>query len=120
MTNLKEIYKCEICGNIIEIIHNGQGKLICCGKEMNLIEELSDEEGKTEKHQPIIEENKVKVGSIEHPMTEEHSIEWIEATKENETAKIFLNPNEKPEAIFSFKPNTARAYCNIHGLWKNE
>ncbi len=120
MTNLKEIYKCNVCGNVVEVVHASSGELVCCGKPMNLQAEKNEEEGKTEKHKPVISGNTVKVGSVEHPMTEEHSIEWIEATNGKETAKIFLHPEEKPEATFSFPVKEARAYCNLHGLWKNE
>lgn len=120
MTKIGEIYKCNKCGNIIEIVHESIGELSCCGQPMRLLKELSSEEGKTEKHRPIIEGNFVKVGSIAHPMEEDHSIEWIEATNGKEIAKVFLHPSEKPEAIFSFEPTSARAYCNLHGLWVNE
>lgn len=119
MTKLKEVYKCEICGNIVEVIHASGGTLVCCGQPMKLQEEKINEEGKTEKHRPVIIGNVVKVGSIEHPMTEEHHIEWIEASNGKETTKVFLKVGEKPEAKFSFKPTSARAYCNLHGLWKN-
>lgn len=117
MTTLKEVYKCEICGNIVEVIHASGGTLVCCGQPMKIQEGKNSEEGKTEKHKPVIEGKLVKVGSVEHPMTEEHSIEWIEATNGKETAKVFLSPSEKPEATFSFEPTSARAYCNLHGLW---
>lgn len=120
MTNLKEIYKCMSCGNMVEVIHAGEGELTCCGKPMRLLPEMSNEEGKTEKHKPVIEGNLVKVGSVEHPMDEDHSIEWIEASNGKETAKVFLHPSEKPEATFSFVPTSAREYCNLHGLWKTE
>jgi superoxide reductase len=118
MTQKKEVYKCEICGNIVEVLHIGGGELICCGQPMKLQKE-NIVDASHEKHVPIIEGNKIKIGSIEHPMTQEHYIEWIEATsKEGEVTKIFLKPNSKPEAKFSFKPISARAYCNLHGLWK--
>ncbi len=118
MTKLNQIWKCEICGNIIEILHEGADSLVCCGQPMKLQEEKTQDTGK-EKHVPIISENTVKVGSIEHPMTPEHYIEWIEATGDNEKAIIFLKPTEKPEAKFSFNVKSARIYCNLHGLWKN-
>ena len=120
MTKLKEIYKCEVCGNIVEILHEGAGELVCCGKKMVLQEE-NTVDASEEKHVPIINENKVKVGSIEHPMEEEHYIEWIEATDENgKTKKVFLKPGQKQEAEFCFKPVSARTYCNLHGLLKNK
>ena len=126
MTAKKQIWKCEICGNIIEVLHEGSDTLVCCGQPMNLQEEKNDEEGKTDtqgvptswqKHKPIIEGNIIKVGSVEHPRESEHCIEWIEATDGKETAKIFISPEEKPKAAFSFKPSSARVFCNLHGLW---
>jgi len=119
MTEKKEIYKCEICGNIVEVLHEGEGVLICCGQPMVLQKENSVDASQ-EKHVPVINRKKVKVGSEKHPMTAEHYIEWIEATSEDgQTAKVFLTPDSKPEAKFSFKPVSARAYCNLHGLWKS-
>lgn len=132
MTKRKQIWKCNICGNIIEVLHEGADSLVCCNEDMNLQEENTkeseQEESVKEKHLPVIENNKeednkektkVKVGEIEHPMTSEHYIEWIEAqSKKGYTEKIFLNPEEKPEAEFSFSPKTIRVYCNVHGLWK--
>lgn len=118
MTEKKEIYKCEICGNIVEVLHEGPGQLVCCGQPMKLQKENTVDASK-EKHVPVIQGKKVKIGSIAHPMTTEHYIEWIEAISETgETAKVFLKPNSKPEAKFSFKPVSAREYCNLHGLWK--
>jgi superoxide reductase len=120
MTEKREIYKCEVCGNIVEILHEAGGVLICCGQPMKLQKENSVDASQ-EKHVPVIDGKKVKVGSEKHPMTIEHYIEWIEATSEDgQTAKVFLKPDSKPEAKFSFKPITARAYCNLHGLWKSK
>jgi superoxide reductase len=126
MTKINEIYRCNICGNIIEMVHVGAGELVCCGQPMELLEEkLTAEEG-VEKHIPVSEkmENsvKVKIGSVEHPMTDEHFIEWIEiVTEDGKIGRKFLSPSEKPEAEFftPSKPKTFRAYCNIHGLWKS-
>jgi len=118
MTQKFQIFKCEICGNIIEILHSGKGELVCCNQSMKLIEEKFKGEYAL-KHSPVIEGNKIKVGSVEHPMENSHYIEWIEAISENaQREKIFLNPGQKPEAVFCFKPIKARVYCNIHGLWK--
>jgi superoxide reductase len=131
MTEKKQIYKCEACGNIIEVLHEGPGELVCCGQAMSLQSEKSEDEGNESssaypelksmgaKHLPIIEGNKVKVGSVEHPMEDEHYIEWIEATSESEleSCKKFLKSSDKPEIEFPFPIKTARAYCNIHGLW---
>jgi len=122
MTELKQIYKCNICGNIVEVIHTGVGQLVCCGQPMKLLTEKTEDIGK-EKHVPVIEETadgfKVKVGSVQHPMEENHYIEWIELIADGRVYRKFLNPGEKPEAEFSVKAEKiqAREYCNIHGLW---
>ena len=115
-----EVYKCSICGNIVEVLFVGGGNLVCCGQDMKLMKENADDKASKEKHVPIIEGKKVKVGSIAHPMENEHYIEWIEATSEGgEVSKVFLKPGDKPEATFSFKVKSAREYCNLHGLWKS-
>ena len=121
MTKRGEIYKCEICGNIVGVLHNGGGELVCCGQPMKLMKENSNDSASKEKHVPIISGNKFKIGLIEHPMEEKHYIEWIEAISDKEeVSKVFLKPGEKPEAEFCFKIKSARAYCNLHGLWKNK
>jgi superoxide reductase len=125
LTKIKEIYKCEVCGNIVEILHTGMGKLICCGQPMNLKIEKTQDLG-NEKHVPIIEKNengvKVKVGTIEHPMEEKHYIEWIEIQINKKEFKKFLNSGDKPEMQLCAQVGEikARAYCNIHGLWKSK
>lgn len=125
MTEKKQIYKCEICGNIIEVLDEGQGELICCGQPMKLQTENTTE-ASNEKHIPVIEKDDkgviVKVGSIEHPMDEEHYIEWIEISTEKGSSKKFLKPGDLPQAKFPVKTENvkARAYCNLHGLWKSE
>ena len=127
MTNQKEVYKCEICGNIVEVIHSGAGALVCCGQPMKLLIENADDKAAVEKHVPIIvgkNRKKVKVGEKKHPMEDNHYIEWIEATCETksgneEICKIFLKHGMKPEAKFKNKIANARAYCNLHGLWKS-
>jgi len=123
MAKKLEIYKCSICGNIVEVLHGGAGQLVCCGQPMeNLLAKTADQ-GK-EKHVPVIEKLdnsiKVKVGSIPHPMEEKHFIEWVELIADGKTYKQFLNPGEKPEAVFKIeaKKITAREYCNVHGLWQ--
>ena len=119
MTSKGQIWKCEICGNIVEIVHEGADSLVCCGEPMKLQEENTVDAAK-EKHVPVIEGKTVKVGSVPHPMEEAHYIEWIEATSESgEKARIFLNPGDKPEAEFSFEIKSAREYCNLHGLWRS-
>lgn len=119
MTQKNQIYKCEICGNIVEIVHEAGGILVCCGQPMKLLEENITDASK-EKHVPMIEGKKVKVGSIPHPMEEAHYLEWIEAVSEDgERCRKFLKPGDKPEAEFCFEVKEARAYCNLHGLWKS-
>jgi len=120
MTSKTQIWKCNVCGNIIEILHEGADSLVCCNQPMNLLEEQLEDPEKGEKHVPVIEGNKVKIGSVEHPMTDEHYIEWIEATSESGLApcKKFLKPEDKPEAEFPFTPISARELCNLHGVWK--
>ncbi|MGM0509272.1 MAG: desulfoferrodoxin [Fusobacteriota bacterium] len=120
------IYKCDICGNIVEVFHEGQGDLVCCGEPMVLKEEQTAESSK-EKHVPFIEEidggYKVKIGENNtHPMTEEHYIEWIELIADNKIYRKELNPGDAPEAEFKIKASkvTAREYCNVHGNWSNE
>ena len=120
MTQKNQIWKCEVCGNIIEILHEGADALVCCGKPMVLQKENTIDASR-EKHVPVIEGNKVKIGSVPHPMEQEHYIEWIEATSNTgETCKKFLKPGDAPEAEFLFEPTSAREYCNLHGLWKSK
>lgn len=119
-----KIYKCEICGNIVELLHEGEGELICCGQPMKLLQEKTEDLGK-EKHVPVIEKTKkgikVKIGSIPHPMEEKHYIEFIEVISDGKSYKEFLKPGMKPEAEFPIKDfEVVREYCNIHGLWRNK
>jgi len=124
MTKKLQIYKCEICGNIVEVLHEGVGQLVCCGQTMKLLEEKTEEQGK-EKHLPVIEKIdsgiKVKVSSVPHPMEEKHYIEWIEIHTEKGTFRKFLKPGNNPEEEFEIKDNIlkVREYCNVHGLWKS-
>ena len=124
MTEKMQIYKCEVCGNIVEMVHGGKGELVCCNQPMKLYEENSTDAA-TEKHVPVIEKTdagyKVKVGSIAHPMDEEHYIEWIELVSGNFSSRKFLKAGDASEAVFCIDSEdvTARAYCNIHGLWKS-
>ena len=124
MINQREIYKCEICGNIVEVLHNGVGTLVCCGQDMKLMEEQSGGEY-AEKHAPVAEKNEegviVKVGAVEHPMEDKHYIEWVEISTDKGVSKKFLKPGEKPEVKFPVKKDVnSRMYCNVHGLWKSE
>ena len=125
MTKLREIYKCNICGNIVEIIHEGAGSLVCCGQAMDLLQEKA-EDASTEKHVPYIEKTDngviVKVGqNQDHPMEEKHYIEWIQIIADGVSYRKFLKPGDRPEAEFEIKADTiqAREYCNVHGLWKS-
>ncbi|CFX52483.1 Desulfoferrodoxin [Syntrophomonas zehnderi OL-4] len=117
------IYKCEICGNIVEVLHEGKGELVCCGQPMNLYKE-NTVEASHEKHIPVIEKVDggimVKVGSDVHPMIEKHYIEWIEVLVGNKVCRADLKPDEAPEAFFPIEDENivVRAYCNLHGLWK--
>lgn len=123
MTQKLQIYKCEKCGNIVEVVHEGFGQLVCCGQPMRLFNE-NTVDASLEKHVPVIEQIeggfKVKVGSVPHPMEEKHYIEWIEIIADGKVYREFLNPGQAPEATFYIKANqiSAREYCNLHGLWK--
>lgn len=125
MTQIMQVYRCEVCGNIVEIVHGAGGELVCCGKPMKLLVENSVE-ASAEKHVPVVErqgeEVLVKVGSAAHPMLEEHYIEWIELLTECKVYRKYLRPGEAPEARFKIcndtQQFTVREYCNIHGLWK--
>ena len=124
MTLQRQIYKCNICGNIVEVLDAGAGQLVCCGQPMQLMSENTVDASK-EKHVPVIEKTKngfkVKVGSVPHPMEEKHYIEWIEIIADGKSYRKFLKPGDKPEAEFCIdaKKIEAREYCNLHGLWKS-
>jgi superoxide reductase len=124
MTDRLQIYKCEICGNIVEVIHEGKGELVCCGEPMKQFVENTVDAAR-EKHVPVIERTAsgftIKVGSVPHPMEEKHYIEWIEVIADGEAYRQFLKPGEAPEATFDIAGEkvTAREYCNLHGLWKS-
>ncbi len=124
MSERLEVYRCEVCGNIVEILHGGKGQLVCCNKPMVKLEEGSVDAAQ-EKHVPVVEKvsggYKVKVGSVAHPMEEKHYIEWIELIADGKVYRQFLNPGEAPEAFFPVEAEkvTAREYCNLHGLWRS-
>jgi superoxide reductase len=124
MAKRLEVYVCEICSNIVEVLHGGKGQLICCGQPMELCEENTVDAAK-EKHVPVVERSdegvKVAVGSVPHPMEEKHFIEWIQVIDGESVQRRFLKPGESPEAVFSGVGTdvTAREYCNLHGLWKS-
>ncbi len=125
MAERYEVYKCELCGNIVAVLHGGKGELVCCGQPMVLKGENTTDAA-VEKHVPVMEKVdggvRVKVGSVAHPMTDEHYIEWIQVRSDGGGCRYFLQPGDEPEALFESGGGAAiaRAYCNIHGLWKGE
>ena len=124
MTERFEVYECEVCGNVVEVLRGRKGQLSCCNQEMKRLDEKTADQT-TEKLVPVIEKTaegyKVTVGSTLHPMTDEHYIEWIELLTDDRTCVTFLTPGDAPEAVFctDAKAVTAREHCNVHGLWKN-
>ena len=118
-----QIYRCNVCGNIITVLHVGGGQLVCCGQPMELLLEKTQDTG-AEKHVPVIEKTaggiKVKIGALPHPMEENHYILWIEVIADGETLRRFLKPGDQPEAEFCLKAKkiTVREYCTVHGLWQ--
>ncbi|MCP4747461.1 MAG: desulfoferrodoxin [Desulfobacteraceae bacterium] len=123
MTERLEVYKCGLCGNIVDVIHNGAGELVCCGEPMACLKENTVDAAR-EKHVPVIEKIgggvKVKVGDVAHPMQDKHYIEWIEIIADGKSYRQFLNPGQAPEAVFKVEASSiiAREYCNLHGHWK--
>jgi len=124
MAKKLEVYKCDVCGNIVEVLHAGQGTLVCCGQDMILQAENTVDAAK-EKHVPVIAKidggYKVSVGSVPHPMEEKHYIEWIELIAGEKAYRQFLKPGGAPVATFKVEADqvNAREYCNLHGLWKS-
>ncbi len=125
MAERLEVYKCEACGNIVEVLHGGAGELVCCGQPMVLMTENTVDAAK-EKHVPVVEKVaggfKVKVGGVPHPMEEKHYIEWVELIADGRAYRQFLNPGQAPEATFAIEADqvVAREYCNLHGHWKGQ
>lgn len=127
MVQLNEVYKCSVCGNIVQVTHASFGTLVCCGKPMELLKPKSSDVGQ-EKHVPVVEARGagavVKVGSIPHPMEEKHYIEWVEVLlKDGGSCRKFLKPGIKPEAEFPVKPADileAKEYCTVHGFWTSK
>ena len=122
MTKRHQIYTCGMCGNIIEVLHEGAGTLVCCGQEMKLLVENTVDASR-EKHVPVIEKTangyKVKIGSVPHPMEEKHYIEWIALYADGRAYRKYLQPGDAPEAEFLCQAQdvTAKEFCNLHGLW---
>ncbi len=125
MTEKNGVYKCDLCGNIVEVLHVGGGELVCCGQPMKYFSPNTVDAAK-EKHVPVIEATangfKVMVGGVPHPMEEKHYIEFIEVIADGKVYRQDLEPGQKPEAEFCIKADkiVAREYCNLHGLWKAE
>jgi superoxide reductase len=125
MAEKNQVYKCEVCGNIVEVLHEGAGELVCCGKPM-ILQNENTVDAAVEKHVPIIENKDgkilVKVGEVDHPMDEKHYIEWIEIIANGIVYRKNLASDNKPEAEFRIESENviARAYCNLHGLWKSK
>jgi len=123
MVERLQIYKCDVCGNMVEIIRASKGELVCCGQPMTLQTENTVDAAK-EKHVPVVERSgntvTVKVGSVAHPMEDKHYIEWVQIIDGDLAYRQFLKPGQPPEATFTVKTAkvSAREYCNLHGLWK--
>lgn len=125
MAELLGIYKCGKCGNIVQVLHGEKPPVMCCGQPMDrLVENTVD--AAVEKHVPVIEKIDggylVKVGSVAHPMGEDHYIQWIELASEDGMfyQRQMLTPSDEPQATFKTDAAkvVAKEYCNLHGLWK--
>lgn len=124
MTKIFDVYKCNICGNIIEVNHKGNGTLTCCNTQMELLKPNTKEGNGAEKHIPVVARKStgylIKVGSIAHPMTKDHLIEWIEIiTDENKIYKKYFTAGTDAQLLFQTNGDSfeVRCYCNLHGLW---
>jgi superoxide reductase len=122
-TELNQIYRCKRCGNVVEVVHAGGGSLSCCGEEMQLLKE-NTQDAAVEKHVPVVTREdggwRVTVGEVLHPMGDEHYIPWIELIADGQVYRKNLTPADTPQAFFPVNTETAsaRAWCNLHGLWK--
>ena len=126
MTKVREVYRCEVCGNVVEVVNEGAPALVCCGKPMTKLEAKTEDTGQ-EKHVPVIEEAdkgiKVKVGSVQHPMEEKHYIKFIEILTKDRVLRTELKPGQAPEASSCASRADVlevREFCTIHGLWKSK
>jgi len=123
MAETMQVFRCEVCGHVIQIMHGGAGTLVCCNQPMTLLTENTTDAAQ-EKHVPVVEREdgqiKVHVGSVDHPMDEKHYIEWIEVVAEGVVMQRYLKPGDAPAATFATDARelTVRAYCNLHGLWR--
>ncbi len=121
---LLQIYRCDLCGNVVEVVRAGKPALVCCGQPMVLLVENTTDAA-LEKHVPVVQSEGERlvasVGSDPHPMEPEHYIEWIELVADGDACRRFLSPGDAPRAEFPGVGSgdvVARAYCNLHGLWK--
>jgi len=126
MTQLRELYRCEVCGNIVEVVNEGATSLVCCGEPTIKLEAKTEDQGR-EKHVPVVEETdsgiKVKVGSIKHPMEDKHYIKFIEILLKDRIIRKELKPGQAPEVKYCATKSDVmevREFCSIHGLWKNK
>lgn len=125
MTKRNQVYRCAVCGNIVDVKHAGAGELVCCGQPMSLLT-ANTQDAATEKHVPVVtrtaEGITVAVGEVLHPMEEDHYIEWITLVTDNKTRTVYLAPGDAPKAVFATTAEkvTVYEYCNLHGLWKIE
>ena len=125
MTQRDQVYKCEICGNLLTIVHGADCSLVCCFDEMNLLEPNTVDASR-EKHLPVFKKTgntlKVSVGRVFHPMEAEHYIETISILSDKKLYRAYLSPGDEPEAVFEIgeKIRCVRAYCNLHGLWESK
>ena len=125
MAERLQVYKCEVCGNVVEVLTGQDGELVCCGAPMTLLEEQTAD-ATLEKHVPVVEPVeggvKVKVGSVPHPMEESHYIEWVEVICCDNVCRKYLKPGDAPEAVLCQcgcgDTVSAREHCTVHGLWK--
>lgn len=122
-TKLRELYKCNECGNVVEITHEGATSLVCCNKPMEKLEAKTEDKGQ-EKHMPVIKESgagiQVAVGEVYHPMEQKHYIKFIEVLTADQVLRAELNPGQEPVAKFAIpisEVQAVREYCNVHGLW---
>jgi superoxide reductase len=124
MRKLK-VFRCAICGNIVTLLHEGGGELVCCGQPMNLLTAGENDTAAKEKHVPVFsvigDSVTVDVGNVPHPMTEEHYIQFVILVTDTGVFTEFLQPGQAPKAFFTVPEGETFEvfeYCNLHGLWK--
>lgn len=129
MTQRLELYKCRVCNNIVQVLIDGVGELVCCGQPMELLQAHTNDSEFNEKHVPVFEKDEngndvVKIGSVPHPMVDEHFIQFIEIiSKDKKNMRLkYLFPTNEPmmQVNEAFDTEYSVEYCNIHGLWGNE